>query len=350
MATRSMSSDPWANAAANIGEALFPSARTVAQGKIAGQTLSELVARTRKGTAEAAGLEDQNSALADAVLEQAGLNPMQRALIRAGRGNAQQLAAGAQTVQQMGGDQSAADAFATGDFTGASAGRLRGGRDPLAVNKIEGGYQLNPYQQGGEITATGETLADILAANALVEQREAAAGFDRERTANPERFRAAPASKTSEITPSEAKALDDLIGNYLPSVGAGKDAIPAEIDPALRNAVLTRASELLRQGGDAQAAVNQAFGELVEQTQAGAPAVAEQDNFDLLTALGIGSEDVEAAPAKPHKFAPKKGAAKPAAAARDINTDPNAISIRDALRRGEITRGAAAAALQKLGY
>lgn len=346
MATRSMNPDPWANAAANIGEALFPSARTVAQGKIAGQTLSELAARTRKGTAEAAGLEDQNSALADAVLEQAGLNPMQRALIRAGRGNAQQLAAGAQTVQQMGGDQSAADAFATGDFTGASVGRLRGGRDPLEVNKIEGGYQLNPFQHGGEITATSETLADILAANALVEQREAAAGFDRERTANPERFRAAPTSKTSEITPSEAKALDDLIGNYLPSVGAGDNAMPAEIDPALRNAVLTRASELLRQGGDAQAAVNQAFSELVEQTQTGAPAVAEQDNWDF---FGLGTPDVEAAPAKPHKFAPKKGAAKPAAA-RDINTDHNAISIRDALRRGEITRGAAAAALQKLGY
>lgn len=338
-----MNSDPWANAAANIGEALFPSARTVAQGKIAGQTLSELAARTRKSNAEAYGTEDQNGALADAVLEQAGLNPMQRALIRAGRGNAQQLAGAAQTVQQMGGDQSAADAFATGDYTGASASRLRGGRDPLAVNKVDGGYQLNPYQQGGEITATSETLADILAANALADQREAAAGLDRERTSNPERFRNPNASKTSEITPSEAKALDDLIGNFLPSIPTGKDtSVPAEIDPMLRNKVLTRASELLRSGGDAQQAVSQAFAELVQQQQAGAAAVEGQDNWDF---FGLGTPDVEAQPAKPYKFSARKAAA-PAAAQGGRTPD----MVKADFQAGRISRAAAKAELQGMGF
>lgn len=323
MATRSMQSDSWANAAANLGEALFPNARTVAQGKIAGQTLSELAARTRKGEAEAAGLESQNESfgsLADVIA-----NPMVVKLLQAGRGNSQQLMEAMQTNQQMVGDQSAADAFATGDYTGAGAGRLMGGRDPLEINKIEGGYQLNPYAAGGDITATSETLADILAANALADQRTAAAGFDRERTANPERFRNPNASKTSEITPSEAKALDDLIGNFLPSIPTGKDtSLPADIDPMLRNAVLTRASELLRQTGDAQASVAQAFNELVEQQQAGAPAVEGQDNWDF---FGLGTPDVEAVPAKPYRFTRKGGApaVAPAAANRPVSAPPAAV-------------------------
>lgn len=301
MAIRTMQS-PWAAAAGNLGEALFPSARTVAAGRIAGQQLSELAARTRKSTAEAEGIEDQNGALAAAVLEAAGIAPRDVAVIRAGRGNTQQIMEGLQTSQQMGADQSAADAFSTGDYVGASAGRLRGGRDPIAVNKIEGGYQLNPYEAGGDINATSETLADILAAEALARQRDAEAGYNRARTADPARFRAPGAGRTSEITPTEAKALDDLIGNFLPSVGAGKGALPAEIDPMLRNEVLTRASQLLRSGGDAQQAVNQAFNELVQQDQVGAPAVEGQDNWDF---FGLGTPDVEAQPAKPYKFSRK---------------------------------------------
>lgn len=314
MATRSMQS-PWAAAAGNLGEALFPSARTVAAGRIAGQQLSELAARTQKQQAETAGIEDQNSALAAAVLEAAGLSPLEVAVTRAGRGNSQQIMEGLQTSQQMQGDRSAADAFAGGDYVGASAGRLRGGREPLPVNKIEGGYQLNPYEAGGATTATTETLADILASEALVRQRDAEAGYNLARTADPARFRAPGAGKTSEITPTEAKALDDLIGNFLPSISTGKDtSMPAEIDPMLRNQVLTRAAELLRAGGDAQQAVNQAFSELVQESQKGAPAVEGKDNWDF---FGLGTPDVEAVPAKPYKFDRKQGAA-PAASARTV--------------------------------
>lgn len=338
MATRSMQSDSWANAAANLGEALFPSGRTVAQGKIAGQTLSELAARTRKGEAEAAGLEGQNSAfgtLADVIA-----NPMAVKLLQAGRGNAQQLMEAMQTNQQMVGDQSAADAFTAGDFAGANAGRLSGGRDPFTVNKIEGGYQVNPLLAGGGATATTATLADIFATNALAEQREAAAGYDRERTSNPERFRAAPSA--AEISPSEAKALDDLIGNFLPQVGAGKEALPADIDPMLRNAVLTRASDLFRQSGNAQGAVQQAFSEMVQQTQVGAPAVEGEDNWDF---FGMGTPDVEAKPATPNRYGARAPAAP--AAARGGRTPEQ---VRADYQAGKITRDAAKRELQSMGF
>jgi hypothetical protein len=73
------------------------------------------------------------------------------------------------------------------------------------------------------------------------------------------------AATVSEVSPTEAAALDKLIGNYLPSVTAedGGDSLPAVIDPLLRNEVLSRASSLYRETGDAQAAVAQAMKELV---------------------------------------------------------------------------------------
>jgi hypothetical protein len=342
MATRSAYNTPYAAAAANLGEALFPDARTVASGRIAGQQLSELAARTRKSTAEAAGIEDQNSALAAAVLESAGFDPREIAVTRAGRGNAQQIMEALQTSQQMQGDRSAADAFSTGDYTGASAGRLSGGRDPLAVNKIEGGYQINPFEAGGEMTATGETLADIIASQALARQRDAQAGYDHARTAQPERFRAPGAAKANEISPTEAGALDDLIGNFLPSMG--KD-MPAVIDPMLRNEVLTRATQIFRETGNAQTAVQQAFGELVQQTQEGSRAVEGVDNWDF---FGLGTPDVEAAPAKPYKF-DRKSAAAAAAPQASGGANP-AEQIRAEFKAGRMTREAAKAALQKLGF
>lgn len=350
MATRYGQNDSWARAAGNLGEALFPNARTVAAGRIAGQQLSELAARTQKARAEAAGTEDQNAALADAVLEHAGFNPMQRAVIRAGRGNAQQLAESYQTMDQVDADRSAGDAFATGDMTGTGAARLRGGREPLKTNEIDNGYQINPYATGGSMTPTTATLADVIATEALARQRDASAGYDRERANHPERFRGTGGAggKAADISPSESKALDDLIGNFLPSIRGepvdGKPTtIPAEIDPMLRNQVLSRAADLYRETGNAQTAVDQAFHELVQQTQAGAPAVAAQDNWDF---WGLGTPDVEAAPAKPYKFGPHQAAPQPAAVARGRTPD----QVKADYQAGRISREAAKAELQQMGF
>lgn len=346
MAQRSIS--PWANpywagAASNLAGALFPNGKSEAAGRMAGQQLAEITERTRKQRAEAFGIEDQNSALAAAALEAAGFDPQTVAIMRAGRGNAGQLADAFQTITQVGADDAAGAAFEQGNFPAVGGARLRGGRDPLKTNEIDTGYRLNPYETGGAIEATGETLADIAAANALARQRNAGAGYDEARTANPERFRAPGAeAKPTEISPSEAKALDDLVGNYLPSVGAGDSAMAAEIDASLRNEVLTRAAQLFRETGNAQQSVAQAFGELVQQTQVGAPAVAAQDNLDL---WGLGTPDVEAQPARPNKFS--RRTSQPAESASAV--PPEAQEIARKFKAGEISEQAARAALAKLG-
>ena len=292
MATRSMQSSPWAAAASNLCEALFPSARTQAAGRIAGQQLSKLSAETDLQRAKAFAEQDQNNALAAAVLEAAGIAPRDVAILRAGRGNAQQLMESLQTSQQMGADQSAADAFGAGDFSGAGAARLRGGREPLKVNSIDEGYRINPYQSGGPMEATTETLADILATEALAGERRTSSGYNEARTAktrdemeNPGKYRAGRAgaggnAKVNEVTPAEMKTLADEIARLVP-----KDTPPEDI-----MAATAEAAKRLQANGNAAMAVQEAVNAVFERV----PAVEAQDNWDL---WGLGTPDVEAKPA-----------------------------------------------------
>lgn len=254
-----MTNNPWVDGARSLGAALFPGQRAEVAGRMAGQQLSELAARTRKTQAEAFAEEDQNAALADAVLSAAGFDDRTRALIRAGRGNAAQLAGAYETTNRIGADAAAGDAFATGDFTGAGAARFRAGREPLKTNEIDEGYQLNPYETGGSMTPTGETLADIAATGALARQRDSAAAYDRERTRNPERFRDAPrpaaASKPVTISPAETKALADEAARFLPKDAQTQDNIMAMVG---------RSSELIASGVNPAQALQQSFTELFE--------------------------------------------------------------------------------------
>lgn len=75
----SVQGDPyWAAAAQNVASMFNPAAE--AKG-------ASLLAATRYNNAKAAGVEDQNTALSDAVLAAAGLSPVERAAIRATRPN-----------------------------------------------------------------------------------------------------------------------------------------------------------------------------------------------------------------------------------------------------------------------
>lgn len=251
--------NPWVDGARSLGAALFPGPRAEISGRMAGQQLSELAARTRKTEAEAFAEEDQNAALEDAVLSAAGFDERTRALIRAGRGNAAQLADAYETTNRIGADAAAGDAFAAGDFTGTGAARLRGGRDPLKTNEIDEGYQLNPYQTGGGVTPTGETLADIAATGALMRQRDASAAYDRERTSNPERFRAptrpAAGPKPVTISPAETTALANEAARFLPKEAQTQENIMV---------LVGRASELITAGTSPAQALQTAFSELFE--------------------------------------------------------------------------------------
>jgi hypothetical protein len=74
----------------------------------------------------------------------------------------------------------------------------------LKTNSIDDGYQLNPYDEGGEITPTGKVVADIGrigavtateatkqgANNALAGQRNATEAKTRDQQANPEKYKA----------------------------------------------------------------------------------------------------------------------------------------------------------------
>lgn len=358
MASRYLSThaQPWAEAASNLASVFFPNVKTEAAGRMAGQQLSELAARTDKARAEAAGVQDQNAALAADVLTAAGLSPQAVALIRAGRGNAAQLADAFQTTGQVAADSAAGDAFARGDFTGTGAARLRGGRDPLEVNKIQDGYQLNPFEAGGQITATGETLADIAAAQALRRQRDAAAGYDMARTVDPQRFQSQGSSSIPKVTPTDAANIDSLIGNFIAPIGSGKEAIPGVIDPALRNEVLTRASELYRQTGDAQASVAQAFNELVQLEQSGtAPTPAVDEPF-----YNVFANDKPAQPGTPNRYGrkmgppPKLNFIDPSDPASMQISPPTRIpagaeAIRERYKRGEISKEQARAEIMRLG-
>lgn len=338
-----MSGNPWVDGARSLGAALFPDVRAQAAGRMAGQQLSKLTADTQLAEAKAFGEQDQNEALAAAVLEAAGFDPKTVALIRAGRGNADQLAGAYETTNRINADSAAGEFFAEGDYGGASAARLRGGRDPLQTNQIDEGYQLNPYDTGGDIAATGETLADIAATGALTRQRDASAAYDRERTANPDRFRATPraaAPKPVTISPAETKALADEAARFLPGDANNQANIMAMVG---------RASELVTAGANPAQALQTAFSELFENV----PEQVTGDNdwipFNESTIPGGVRRKINVI--DPNDPASMRISPPAPAAAPQAGPDMAAAEgIRAAYRAGRMTREQAVAELRKLGF
>lgn len=307
--------DPtFASAAQNLAEALFPSARTRAGIQMAGAQYQGQLGNNRQTELENVGLEDQNSAWAEGP-GATGMSPQDFAIARLGRAKASPDNLGSFIAKQVETRmrQGAAERAGAGDYTGANAQLFGVASGPVAVDQIQSGYRLNPYDTGGGMAATGETLADIAYKQAQAQASQASAGAAsaleaqrRDEMANPGKYRS---PKTSDISPSESLALDKLVGNYLPPVADGKEELPAQIDPALRNEILSRSAELYRQSGNAQSSVAQAFAELAQQSQAGGEAVPEVDRFDF----GTGLRDTPGQPAKPYKFDRRAPAAAPQA-------------------------------------
>lgn len=253
-----------AGAVSNLAQIFAPKAATRAAGELAG-------ARVRGETAKADAQEYQNQqvrGLAQVFAE----NPQLAAVLGAGQGNAQQMAQAVGAFQEQRLRQQAADAAARGDYTGANAPLFGVASGPVAVNQVQGGYQLNPYVAGGNLNATSKTLAEIVteeaqaaAQRANAAQSYASAGaasaladMRRDQMANPGKYRAAAAGsepKPTKVSPNDVKNLDKLIGQ----LAAGAD-FPVDV----RNDVLTRAAAIYQQTGNAQQSVADAFAELAD--------------------------------------------------------------------------------------
>jgi len=257
-----------AGAVSNLAQIFAPKAATRAAGELAG-------AKVRSETAMADAREYQNEqvrGLAQVFAE----NPQLAAVLGAGQGNAQQMAAAIGAFQEQRLRQQAAEAAARGDYTAANAPLWGVASGPVAVNQVQGGYQLNPYVAGGDLKATGKTLAEIVteearaaAQRANAAQYYASAGAyraleeqRRDRIANPDKYRSSSngAGKPTKVSPSDVQNLDKLIGQLVP---AGAD-FPDDV----RNDVLTRAAAIYQQTGNAQQSVADAFAELADVTPA----------------------------------------------------------------------------------
>lgn len=269
-----------ANAAANLASAMFPNARSQAAARMAGAQYAGQLAQNEQTALENVGLDRSNTAYA--TLGDVINDPRIVAILRAGGGNAAQLSDALGNFQEQGFRQGARDRAVAGDFGGAVGEQFGLADSPTKINVIDGGYQLNPYQVGGPIAATGATLSDIMLNQARAGQAAAAANASNARAAkiademaNPGRYRAPMAAGgVNDISPSEAIALDKMIGLSLP--GAIKDVdggeLEPQIDPGLRDALVVRASELYQQNRNAGASVAQAIAELAE-IQQGTPGV-----------------------------------------------------------------------------
>lgn len=252
-----------AGAVSNLAQIFAPKAATRAAGELAG-------AKVRGETAKADAQEYQNQqvrGLAQVFAE----NPQLAAVLGAGQGNAQQMAQAVGAFQEQRLRQQAADAAARGDYTGANAPLFGVANGPVAVNQVQGGYQLNPYVAGGNLNATSKTLAEIVteeaqaaAQRASAAQSYASAGaasaladMRRDQMANPGKYRAGGGSesKPAKVSPNDVKNLDKLIGQ----LAAGAD-FPVDV----RNDVLTRAAAIYQQTGNAQQSVADAFAELAD--------------------------------------------------------------------------------------
>jgi hypothetical protein len=273
--------DPtFATAATSLAEALFPNSRKRAAAAMAGAQYRGQQLGNAQTELENEALYDENAAWAGGA-EGTGMTPEQFNRARLGRSAAtpSNLADAIAKDLEMGFRRAAVDRAAAGDWTGANAQMVGVASGPVAVNTIDEGYQLNQFEAGGVAAPTGQTLAEIVSEQALAGARGAAAnasnaraGYYTERTRNPERFRASGGGAGSEVSPSEVKALDDLVSYYLPAATPSADGAKLDtvVEDGLRNAVLTRAAALYRTGGDAQAAVAQAVDELMD-IQPGTP-------------------------------------------------------------------------------
>lgn len=268
--------DPtYANAAASIAEALFPSQRTRAAGQMAGAQFRGQQLGNEQTALENAALSDQNAAWA-AGPEGTGMTPELFARARLARDKATptNLADAVAKDLEMTFRQGARDAALRGDYTAANAELFGVARGPQAVNKIDGGYRLNPLEEGGSLDATGKTQAEIslagaraAAAGAAGRASDARASYYNERTTNPAKFMSPTKGPAAgEVSPSEVKAMDDILGYYFPGAVPDEDGgtLAAVVDEGLRNEVLTRATELFTQTRNAQTAVNMAVQELME--------------------------------------------------------------------------------------
>lgn len=277
-----------ANATVNLASALFPNARAQAAARMAGAQYAGQLAQNEQTGLENVGLQRSNAAFDS--LGSVVTDPLMRSVLMTDTtGNSNNLANVIAAFQEQGFRQAARDRAVAGDFGGAVGEQFGLADSPTKINVIDGGYQLNPYQVGGPITATGTALSDIMLNQARAGQAAAAANASNARAAriademaNPGRYRAPTAAGgVNDISPSEAIALDKMIGNSLP--GAIKDVdggkLEPQIDPGLRDALMVRASELYQQNRNAGASVAQAIAELAE-IQQGTPGVDSTFWFD----------------------------------------------------------------------
>lgn len=258
--------DPGVAGAVSNLASIFGSDRTRAKGELVGT-------QTRKLRAEADAREYQNQQVG-ALAKIFADNPQLAAVLGAGQGNSQQMAGAVGAFQEQEFRRRAAEAAAAGDFTGANAPLFGVANAPVAVNQIQSGYQLNPFQAGGAAAPTGKTLAEIVTQEASARQHDASAASSnasagaagalealrRDQMANPEKYRTAGrgAGAPLNVSPQATVSLDKMVGQMAPN-GA---VFPND----LRNEVLTRASQLYQQNRNAQQSVADAFAELTETT------------------------------------------------------------------------------------
>lgn len=267
-----MADPTFANAATSLAQALFPSARSQAAAKMAGAQYQGQILNNEQTGLENVGLRRSNQGfegLADVIAD-----PVTLQLLLAGGGNADQLAGAVGKRQEQTFRQGARDLAVGGDQQAAVNELFGVASGPVKLNDIDSGYQLNPYQSGGPIAATGETLSEIVAnqaragaSNAAANASNARAGYYTDRTANPERHRAVGGKDGGiKVSPSDAANMDKLLGYYLPAEVPDEDGgkLSATMEPGLRNAVLTRATEIFSQNQNAQLAVDQAVQEMLD--------------------------------------------------------------------------------------
>lgn len=301
--------DPtFANAAASLGAALFPNARTQAAARMAGAQYAGQLASNEQTGLENDGLRRSNTAfesLGDVIAD-----PRIVAVLRAGGGNADQLSSALGNFQEQGFRQGARDKAVAGNYGGAVAEQFGLASGPVRINDIDSGYQLNPYQQGGPITATGETLADIAAAYAKAGASDAAAnannaraGYYSERTANPQRFMT-PGSGDAKPLPAGDSRL--LTSEILARIPKGVKYSEADLAAAIGTAENLRAQGL-PVGTAAAQAFDQVFGLDAQPVEPTRVAGLFDGPYDWLSGAQVPTGD-------PARLQRRTGAPAPAAA------------------------------------
>lgn len=250
--------DPtFANAATSLAEALFPNARTQAAARMMGAQYRGQELGNEQTELENVGLRRSNTAydsLSDVIVD-----PVTLALLRAGGGNADQLAGAVGKRQEQGFRDGAVDAARAGKWTDANAHLFGVASGPVRIDDIDSGYRLNPYDVGGTMDATSSTVADIAASyaranasNAAAGASAARAGYYNERTANPQRFLSSGGTD-KPLPAGDSRLLTSEILARIPE-GVGY----SEADLA---AAIGRAEQLRAEGLPIGTAAAQAFDE-----------------------------------------------------------------------------------------